>query len=579
MANNEILNPLCGAKPLSSSAMRLSLLAAILGLSACASAPKVSHTAPATPAEQATPDDALMSEIMAAELALKEERNEEAAIAYSAAALRSPDVQVAERATRVAVFAKRYDLVQLGARRWLELDANAVLARQALASSAIHQGDEKAAFDQLKILLAGSAPSKERWQLVGQALVGHLESKHTQPVFERLLKDPAAGSDIDSRLSQAQLASVLGLPDRAQALADQAVAENPGSERALIFRGQMKLEREQIDAGLADYAAASALLPKDKTLKMGYAALLARYARFNEADSVLSKMVQDQDVLLARAAYAQEAKQTDKAIGFYRKLAALKVENRAEHAFKLGQLAESLQLNDEALAWYRQVDLGESVGEARIREAAVLNSSKRSLEALALLSRLQTESEDPQTIEAAYLLEAEIANQRKDDKAEFGTLDRGLAALSNSPRLLYARGLKLVEAGRLDDAERDFRRIIGLDPQAGYALNALGFSLADLTTRYTEARGYIERALKLTPDEPAVIDSMGWVEFKLGNTAKALEYLSRAYTMNPDPEIAAHYAEVLAASGDRAKSEQVLRDALSKTPDNEALKKTAQRLK
>jgi len=576
MANNKKLLPLCGAAAATSSWLATLALFGALSVGGCAS-PPLKKEAPAAMDEQQA-QQAQTSLLIAAEMAFKNERVGEAAELYARAALTSADPQVAERATRIAVFARRYELAQQSAKRWLTLDPNALLARQALASSAIHSGDEASAFEQLQILLDGSQPAKERWQLVGQSLVGHGDSLVAKNVFVRLLELRSSGKDLDSLFAQSQLAQALGLTERANALADLAVQTHPKSERALIYRGQMKLEAQQVDAGLADYERATQILPDDRTLKIGYAALLSRYKRFAAADQVLSALPQDQDVLLARSAYADEGGDRAAALRHYRALAALKVENRADHAFALGQLAETLKLNAEALKWYAQVDLGENVGAARIRQAAVLNASSKPSEALALLKRLQTESEDPQIIESAWLLEAEMASERKDLNAEFSALDRGLAALSNSPRLLYARALKLVENKRLDDAERDFRRIIGLDPEAAYALNALGYTLADETTRYEEALGYIERALKLSPDEAAVIDSMGWVKFKLGKTDEALKYLARAHSLNQDPEISAHYGEVLIASGDREKGAEILRAAIKANPGNQRLLTTMTRL-
>jgi tetratricopeptide (TPR) repeat protein len=569
MANHLKLNSLCGAGRGAATG-----LAFALALSACTTtAPKPAPTAATPPA-----DSALVSQIMAAEMAFKSDQIDAAAEGYTDAAQASPDPQVAERATRIAMFAKRYELVERAAARWLKLDANANLARQALASAAIHRNDRTGALKQLRLLLALDVSPKQRWQSIGEALIGHRESALTGPILETLLGDRHAGDDLDSRLSQAQLAQALGLEARALTLADDAVARHATSERALLFRGQLKLEQKSIDAGLADHAAALALKPTDRALQLGYAALLSQHKRAGDADRVLATMPQDQEVLLTRAAYADEAGDRTSALKHYRSLSELKPENRAEHAWAVGQLAEELALYSDALKWYSRVDLGENIGAARVRQAVVMHKSGRSAEALALLKRLQVESEDPQIIEAAYLFEAEMASERQDATAEFAVLDRGLAALSNSPQLLYARALKLVEAKRIDEAERDLRRIIGLDPEAAYALNALGYTLADLTDRYTEAREYIERALKLTPNEPAVIDSMGWVLFRLGKTDQALEYLKRAYALSPDPEIAAHLGEVLIASGARDEGEKILREAAKDKGPHPVLDATIKRL-
>ncbi len=121
---------------------------------------------------------------------------------------------------------------------------------------------------------------------------------------------------------------------------------------------------------------------------------------------------------------------------------------------------------------------------------------------------------------------------------------------------------------RLDILERDLRDILAVDPQNAHALNALGYTLADRTDRHQEALGYIEQALALLPDDGAVLDSMGWVQYRLGNHAKALEYLRRAYQQHPDAEIAAHLSEVLWVTGQREEAMRIWRDASNKEPDN-----------
>ena len=148
----------------------------------------------------------------------------------------------------------------------------------------------------------------------------------------------------------------------------------------------------------------------------------------------------------------------------------------------------------------------------------------------------------------------------------------------NDKELLYARALAAEKLDRLDVLERDLRAILAADPKNAQALNALGYTLADRTTRYPEALGYIEQALALLPDDAAVLDSMGWVQYRLGDHAKALEYLRRAYQANPDAEIAAHLVEVLWASGQREEAKKIWREALRKDPDSSHLLKLKEQL-
>jgi tetratricopeptide (TPR) repeat protein len=164
---------------------------------------------------------------------------------------------------------------------------------------------------------------------------------------------------------------------------------------------------------------------------------------------------------------------------------------------------------------------------------------------------------------------------RADAAEVFG---QALTEFPLDQRLLYARALARVAADDLVGAEADLRRILSVDPDNSQALNALGYTLADRTDRQAEALGYIERALALAPEESAILDSMGWVLYRLGRTEEALEYLTRAYERATDAEIAAHYGEVLWVLGRQEEAKTVWKKALEATPDDPVLQETIQRL-
>jgi tetratricopeptide (TPR) repeat protein len=143
--------------------------------------------------------------------------------------------------------------------------------------------------------------------------------------------------------------------------------------------------------------------------------------------------------------------------------------------------------------------------------------------------------------------------------------------------VLYARSLVAEKLDLLDQMEQDLRDILARDPEDARALNALGYTLADRTDRYQEALGYIEKAAIKAPDDPAVIDSLGWVHYRLGNLELARKHLQRAYDLSGDAEIAAHLGEVLWQLGDRAGAEAVWREARESQPENDVLERTIQR--
>src|SRR5690606_25724967 len=212
----------------------------------------------------------------------------------------------------------------------------------------------------------------------------------------------------------------------------------------------------------------------------------------------------------------------------------------------LGQVAEFLERHEDALRWYRSVPGGPERWPARLRAASVVHALGRTGEAYAALQDLQADAEAPDAVRRdAYLVEAELRQAAGDAAGELDALAKGLAAFPDDPALLYARGLAWERRDDIARAEADFRRILVAEPDNVATLNALGYTLADRTTRYREALELIDRARVAEPDNPAIIDSYGWVLYRLGRIEEALVQLRRAYSMQKDPEIAAHLAELL----------------------------------
>jgi Flp pilus assembly protein TadD len=153
----------------------------------------------------------------------------------------------------------------------------------------------------------------------------------------------------------------------------------------------------------------------------------------------------------------------------------------------------------------------------------------------------------------------------------FELLSKMLEKLPNYPDLLYEHAMAADKVGRFDVLEQNLRKLIQLKPDYAHAYNALGYTFAERGERLEEAAQLIEKALKLLPDDPFIMDSMGWVQYRLGALDKALSYLKRAYAEQSDPEIAVHLGEVLWAQGNREEAGKILQSALKENPDNEAL--------
>jgi tetratricopeptide (TPR) repeat protein len=167
--------------------------------------------------------------------------------------------------------------------------------------------------------------------------------------------------------------------------------------------------------------------------------------------------------------------------------------------------------------------------------------------------------------------EAHMLREVRDYEQSYQVLQSALDERPDHPALLYDVALAAEKTDRLDISESRLLQLIELRPESAQAYNALGYTLADRTERYDEAREYIVKALALEPDDPFILDSMGWVEYRLGNVEEGIRYLRRAYELQPDPEIAAHLGEVLWVKGEKDEARRIWRDIAEKHPDNETL--------
>jgi Flp pilus assembly protein TadD len=243
----------------------------------------------------------------------------------------------------------------------------------------------------------------------------------------------------------------------------------------------------------------------------------------------------------------------------------------------LGQIAEEQKRLPEALEWYKSVEPGSQYLIARIRSAQIL-TRQGSLDAARALLQASDVTDGTQRVQLV-LAEAQLLRDAGQTKQAFDLVGETLQRLPDNPELMYDYAMLAERIERVDLLESSLRRLIALRPDHAHAYNALGYSLADRNLRLPEARELIEKALQLAPEDAFIVDSMGWVLFRQGALEDALRYLKRAYTARPDPEIAAHLAEVLWTMGDKPEAERVLKEVGDKNPGNETLMKTIKRLK
>jgi len=243
----------------------------------------------------------------------------------------------------------------------------------------------------------------------------------------------------------------------------------------------------------------------------------------------------------------------------------------------LGQIAEKQKHEKQALDWYKQVQPGERYVDARIGIANIVARSKDVDAALSVLDELEGLDAARQVL--LIQAKASLLAQNKRDKEAFDLLDNTVKNLPNTPELVYDFAMAAERVNQLDIAEAQLRKIIQFKPDFIQAYNALGYSLADRNIKLGEAKKMIEIALALSPNDHFILDSMGWVQYRLGNMEQALDYLRQAYGQQADPEIAAHLGEVLWQHGEHDEAIQVWDAALREFPENEVLLHTKKKFK
>ena len=188
------------------------------------------------------------------------------------------------------------------------------------------------------------------------------------------------------------------------------------------------------------------------------------------------------------------------------------------------------------------------------------------------------DSGDPQAVEQSWLTEASVLREAGDQAAAYAVLTEAVERLPESISIRYSRALVAAESKRVADAERDLRVVLEAQPDNAAALNALGYTLTDLTDRHDEAETLIRRAYQLQPNEASIVDSMGWVAYRQGRLDEALRFLGRAWELDRNPEIAAHLGEVLWFSDRREEALSIWREGADIDPDNAVLRETLERL-
>ncbi len=525
----------------------------------------------------ATPDadHDLLAQLLSGEMALVRTDLKDAAAAYDKATQLSDDPAIAERAVALALAVGDADAAQRGLARWQQLGARPAPLAQARAQLALAQGHTDEARHQLELLTASG--DKDAWRRFGRALLSSRDAAQAAGLLESLATPARLPPDPEAWLAMSELGDKLGRAAYAQQIADAAAARFKNAE-TYAWAAQLKFKSGDQTGAQGLFRKALASDPKNPRLRLVYASVLAQQHAYAEATKVLEGGAQDSDTYALRAALAARANDRPALDRLYKQLMAQPEQQRVDNAYLLGQLAELQGRKDEALDWYGQVD-DDHEFEAAMRSALILQSQGKSADAHEQLEQLQTDYLDqPPLLRRAYEADAELYMDEQRYEQASAAFSRALQLQPDDPALLYARGLAYADGGKVDPAVADFRRLLQLHPGDIEASNALGYTLADADRDLPEAQQLIGAARAAKPNDPAIADSWGWLQYRLGHLDQAEQALRGAWLAHKDADVGVHLGEVLWKQGRQQDARHVFDEVRHADPDNASLRATLKRL-
>lgn len=527
------------------------------------------------PGQELTPQ--VLYGVLLAEIAGARGRVDVAVPVYLELLQLTRDVRVAQRATEMALYARRMDAAQQAAGVWVELDPESTDAKRVLAGTL---GGANVSNEQIAMRLA-EALATSGARLPGDLLsLNRVLARMPDKDVVRQIVDRVTEPYLDySEAHFARAHAAFAARNEAASLAalDESIRLRPEWDQPLLLKAQ-------IQHGTDPAAAVSTLAgylerhPDSLQVQRAYGRALVSTKQYGEArtafERVLTQEPDDQSSRYAAAMIALEMGDLPGAEQHLEVLQSSGYPDKDAIEMALGQVFEARGDQAGALAHY------EAVAQSPRRERAQLQIARMLAQGGALdeaRARLQALGEGGDERMNYLLLEAQMLRDAGQIDTALQVADGALQVEPDNTDLLYESAMLLERLGRIEAMEGRLRKIIALKPDYAHAYNALGYSLADRGLRLDEAERLIRKAVALAPGDPFILDSLGWVRFRQGHLADARSILEKAYTLRDDPEIAAHLGEVIWALGDQAGARQTWQAAAGKHPENDTLKAVMRR--
>ncbi|MET0982091.1 MAG: tetratricopeptide repeat protein [Telluria sp.] len=564
---------------------------------AAAEAEGAAAAAAAEAAEQASADaerarlpkvaltSALLNQLLRAEFGFRNGDWQGPYLTMLSLAQQTRDPRLARRAAEMALAARQPEDTLAAVRQWRQLDPQSDEATQYYLGMVILSDNIADAEDIFRKRLEGTPPDARGIVLYQvQQLLSRAKDKEAAGAMLERLVAPYRNT-VEGHVVLAQGLIVKGDKAGAQREAQAALALAPASEVAVLTLAQASDNEAQVRGILTNFIAAH---PNAREVRAAYARMLVNDKRFEEARTeflLLDKQQPDNvTTLYALGVLSTQLNDPSGAERYFTRFVDVLGRNPNDERdpskalLILSQLAEERGDLKAAVDWLDKLPEGDekAVFGVQLRRAQLLGKGGDVPAARRLLTSLKPA--DPAAQAQVAAAEAQVLRDAGQLEQAFTLMQAAAKRFPKNPDLLYDFALLAEKTGHLDVMEATLREVMRLAPDNHHAYNALGYSLAERNVRLEEARALIEKALSMAPEDPFIMDSMGWVLYRLGNLDAAEAHLRRAYGLRRDPEIAVHLGEVLWQKGMQADARNLWREARAKDPQNVTLRSTLARL-
>ena len=556
-------------------------------------------------------DAPLFYQLMLAEMDLRAGEPAAAFAKFLDVARRTRDEATFRRAVEVALQARSGDQALVAIRAWRQAlpESMEALRFELQILAALSRGSEMG--EPIRTLLSRTPPADVSAVISGlprlfqRASDKQLAAQQLDEVLKPYLE--AKETRTAARVASGRAWAQAGDAERALQQAERALADDPAAPGPALLALDL-MTRAQPDQSGAEKLVTRYLQRQGADasgVRLAYVRALTTAQRYVEAEKELRVVTHDQPKIpgpwLSLGALQLELRQPRDAEASLQKFLTLRgsapdattrkdVEDdedddeesspgdggRTQAWLMLAQAADMRGDTKSASAWLDRIDDPQRALEVQTRRATLLARQGKLREARAMVQ--QVPERKPEDARAKLIAESNVLREVKRWPEAHAVLATANERFPSDTDLLYEQAMMAEKLSRMDEMERLLRQVMELKPDHHHAYNALGYSLAERNLRLPEARELIRKALELSPGDPFITDSMGWIEYRLGNHAAALAHLQRAYASRPDTEIAAHLGEVLWAMGQRDEARRVWREGRSRDAENEVLRETLTRL-